>query len=123
MRNRNDYVILERKGRGVKWVYWIFFGIIGFIAIYVPFFGTNLRYQMSFGFSKVFDIMGTIAMVIGGLMTFFGFAKIFVGGKGGIKSLILGGLMLWIGCWCLGIPSIWDVFSQGSGTGGSGGYH
>ena len=123
LRNRNDYVILERKGRGVKWVYWIFFGIIGFIAIYVPFFGTNLRYQMSFGFSKVFNIMGTLAMVIGGLMAFFGFAKIFVGGKGGIKSLILGGLMLWIGCWCLGIPSIWDVFSQGSGTGGSGGYH
>ena len=123
MRNRNDYVLLEKKGRGGKWIYWTFFGIIVFIAIYIPFFGTNLRFQASYLFSKVFSVIGTLSMVIGGLMAFFGFAKIFVGGKGGIKSLILGGLMLWIGCWCLGIPSIWDVFSTGSGTGGTGGYH
>ena len=123
LKNRNDYVILEGKSRGGKWIYWIFFAILAFIAIYIPFFGTNLRYQTSYLFSKVFNIIGTLSLTIGCLMVFFGFAGIFIGGKNWIKSLFLGGLLLWIGCWCLGIPSIWDIFSPGSGTGGSGGYH
>jgi hypothetical protein len=123
LRNRNDYVILEKKGGSGKWIYWTFFGILGFIAIYIPFFGTNLRYQASYLFSNVFNIIGTLSLTIGGLLAIFGFAGIFMRGKNWIKSLILGGLLLWIGCWCLGIPSIWDIFSPGTGTGGSGGYH
>ena len=123
LRNRNNYRMMEKKGGGGKYIYWTFFAIILFIAAYIPFFGTNLRFQSSYLFSKVFSVIGTLSMVIGGLMAFFGFAGIFVGGKNWIKSLILGGLLLWIGCWCFGIPSIWDVFSTGSGTGGSGGYH
>ena len=123
LRNRNDYVILEKKGGSGKWIYWTFFGILGFIAIYIPFFGTNLRYQASYLFSNVFNIIGTLSLTIGGLLALFGFAGIFMRGKNWIKSLILGGLLLWIGCWCLGIPSIWDIFSSGTGTGGSGGYH
>ena len=123
LRYRNDYYMVQGKRNGGKWTYWIFFAILAFIAIYIPFFGTNIRYQASALFSKVFTIIGTLAMTIGGLMAFFGFAGIFIGGKNWIKSLILGGLLLWIGCWCLGIPSIWDAFSSGSGTGGSGGYH
>jgi len=81
LRNRNTYGMMEKRAGGGKWIYWTFFGIILFVAVYLPFFGTNLRFHSSYLFSKVFSIIGTLSMFIGGLMAFFGFAGIFVGGK------------------------------------------
>ncbi len=123
MKNRNGLVMDDRNKSSGKWIYWMFFTILIFIAIYIPFFGSNLRYQTSYIFSQIFNILGTFSLTIGGLMVFFGFTGIFTKSRNWIRSLVLGGVLLWIGCWCLGIPSIWDVFSPGSGTGGSAGYH
>ncbi|MFX1398314.1 MAG: hypothetical protein ACFFAS_14885 [Promethearchaeota archaeon] len=119
-KNYNDIIVIKKKKTPIKWVYWIFIALIAFIAIYMPFFGSNLRYQTSSILKTVFSTIGTISIVVGGIACIFGVIDIFSGGKG-LGWVLIGGLMLWIGCWLTGVPFLFDFF--GTGSGGSSGYH
>ncbi len=101
MSEKNVYI---QDKRSSKFIFWIFFGILAFIAIYFPFFQPNLRYQTGAALGSVMDILGNIFFTLGTLCMIFGGLGLIIsrGGGGSIKSLVLGFLMLNIGQWLLG---------------------
>ena len=103
---------------------YIFFGILTFILVFFPFYGINLRYQVGFVFSKIFDTIGMISLMVGGVMTLISFLSVFTGRSVNTKYLIGGILLLWVGCWCTG--AVLDLFGLSFGdstSSGQGGYH
>ena len=126
-RKQDSFIVIgmEKKDK-TKFFYYIFFAIIVFVCIYMPFFGMNLRYQTESFLRTAFEICGVWILTIGGIMTALGFIGIFVNMKGCMKMLIFGGLMLWIGSWLTGAPfTAFDIFFSGGsgGSPGGGGYH
>ena len=118
-------ISMEKKEK-TKYIYYVFFAIIIFVCIYVPFFGMNLRYQTGSLLRTLFEICGTWILTFGGLLTALGFIGIFTHSGNWMKWLIYGGIMLWIGSWLTGAPfTAFDIFFSG-GNGslpGGGGYH
>ena len=55
MAKNDDLIIIEKK-KGTNFILWFFFGFIGFIVIYFPLFGGNLRYTTGSFFSTIFKI-------------------------------------------------------------------
>ena len=98
---KGDYIIVDKEnssGGTTKAVFWIFFGIVGFIAIYMPFYGTNLRYQVGGAFSNTFNTIGVILFTLGTLMMLWGLLILFCGKNlSGIKLMLLGFLICYIG--------------------------
>jgi len=119
--HKDDYIIIEKSSNRSKSVFWIFFGILGFIAIYMPFYGANLRYQTGTMFSKTFNFIGTTLMVLGGLMLIWGLFSLFCGStSGGIKLMILGVLLIIIASYFLAPATI---VASSSGREAPQGYH
>lgn len=118
-------ISMEKKEK-TKYFYYVFFAIIIFVCIYVPFFGMNLRYQTESLLRTLFEICGTWILTIGGFLAALGFIGIFTHSGKWMKWLIYGGIMIWIGSWLTGAPfTAFDIFfsgGSGSSTGG-GGYH
>lgn len=118
---QKDSVIVNIKQKHQKLAYWILFGILGFIVIYFPFFGGNLRYQMSGTLSATTNYFGTIFYKIGMFVLVWGILSLFcTGGKRGISVMIIGCLILVISMYFLNPGTI------GSLSGGKSlpkGYH
>lgn len=91
-------VIILEKERNHSKLAWIFAGILGFVAIYVPFFGTNLRYQTGTVLKLIFNSIGTICLTFGPLLIAYGVIKIVFTKKLSVGSIFFGVLLLWIGC-------------------------
>ena len=72
MTDRDDFIIISNKKRGSS-ILWIFFGIIGFIAIYFPLFGGNLRFTTGMYFSRIFTLAGTVCRTLGIIILAWGF--------------------------------------------------
>ncbi len=100
-RNKNDIFIL-RKQRKPNRIFLVFAGILGFIAIVVPFFGSNLRYMVGSLFKTVFVSVGEICLTIGGAVLVIGFLKIFFK-RFSVKTILYGVLLLWIGAFLTGV--------------------
>jgi hypothetical protein len=82
----------------------IFIAILAFIAIFVPIFGTTLRYQTSHLFQEIFNTIGSLAKLAGIILATFGFISIFISKRIKIGALIFGALLLWIGCFLTYTP-------------------
>ena len=89
------------QGRRGTAVFWIFFAILAFAAIYFPFFGGNLRYQVGNTVDGILTKIGNIIYVLGALLMVIGFLKLFLsrGGMGALRPMILGFLLLIIATW------------------------
>jgi hypothetical protein len=72
MTDHDDFIIIRNKKNGSS-ILWVFFGIIGFLLIYFPLFGGNLRYTTGTFFSGIFTIAGTICCTLGILLLAWGF--------------------------------------------------
>ena len=101
-KNRDQPYILYKKRKPNKFVI-VFLSILGFVAIYVPFFGSNLRYMTGTAFKMVFNYLGTFCMIIGGAMLALTIAKV-IGGKIDIERMLVSVLLLWIGAFLTGVP-------------------
>jgi hypothetical protein len=101
-KNKNDVYIL-RKQRKPNRTFLVFLGILGFVAVIVPFFGSNLRYMTGSLFKTIFVNIGQICFTIGGALFIIGIIK-FLFGKGSIKTLIFSAFLLWIGAFLTGVP-------------------
>lgn len=123
MKKETYYLIGSRTGKSQRWIYFVFFCIIAFVLVFFPFYAINLRYQLSYIFGQIFDTIGWISMTIGGLLTMLGVFSILTGGRSlQFRYLILGIVLLWIGCWCTG--AVVDLFGITIGNDRpSGGYH
>ncbi|MBN1801093.1 MAG: hypothetical protein JW891_06260 [Candidatus Lokiarchaeota archaeon] len=122
-RNDSDIIIIKDKKSSFKGAYWVLFALLLFVAIYVPFFGTNLRYQTSAVLKTVFNTIGTICLVGGGILIAFGIISIFLKGTRGLAMMLIGVLALWIGSWLTGTPFLFELFGLGADASESTGYH
>jgi hypothetical protein len=121
MKKEKYYLIGQQ--RKSKTLYYVFLGIIVFIVIYFPFFAVNLRFQTGYMLSKILDYIGGICLTLGGLLTAFSVASLFLGSRSmRTKWFILGIVLLWAGCWCTG--SVIEFFGISIGdASGTPGYH
>ena len=102
LRKKEKIALYENKGN-YAFIFWIFFAIIAFIAVYLPFFGGNLRYSLGKGFEAIYSTLGTYANTFGGILVGLGLFGIIIShGRGGIKMAVLGMMLLYIGGWLLG---------------------
>ena len=99
-RSKNDIFIL-RKQRKPNRTFVVFLGILGFVLILVPFFGSNLRYMAGSLFKTIFTTVGQICLTIGGAVLVIGFLKIFFK-RFSVKTILYGVLLLWIGAFLTG---------------------
>ena len=114
MKNKGDRIIIysEKKRRSNK-TFLAFLGILGFIAVYVPFFGSNLQYQTGTIFKFIFNTIGTLFLVLGITSLIINILKIF------LKKISIGGfitsfLLLWIGAFLTGTSfEIWGFLFGG----------
>ncbi|MHA1491992.1 MAG: hypothetical protein ACTSRI_20350 [Promethearchaeota archaeon] len=118
-RNKNEHYTLERRS-DFKGAFWIIFGIIAFIAVYMPFFAPNLRYQVGSVFSSIFNFIGGSCLFLGVLLFIWGIAGVFCGKSfRPVKIMVLGVLLIWIGMYLMEPTSGFGL----SSTGTSKGYH
>ena len=102
-KNNQQIVIVQEKRRKPNKVFLAFLGILGFVAIYVPFFSSNLRYMTGTTFRLIFTYVGNFCLIIGGTVFVINILKIFFG-KFSVKSMLASGLLLWIGAFLTGAP-------------------
>ena len=101
-KNKNDVYIL-RKQRKPNRTFLVILGILGFVAIIVPFFGSNLRYMTGTFFKTIFVSVGQIFLTIGGALFVINILKIFFR-QFRVKSFLASALLLWIGAFLTGVP-------------------
>ena len=101
-KNRDGIIIIQKKRKANR-TFLIFLGILGFVAVGVPFFGSNLRYMTGTLFKTIFVSVGQICLTIGGALVLIGFLTIFAH-RFSVKTLLYGALLLWIGAFLTGIP-------------------
>lgn len=117
--SRRDYYGYQRGRRGSK-VFWVFFGIVAFAAIYFPFFGGNLRYQIGNFVSDLFEKIGTFILYGGLMLLGFGFFRMFTGSLKGVKVALLGVILIWVAINFFN-PGLWGIITHGKEI--SQGYH
>lgn len=98
--NKNDVFILRRQRKANR-TFLVFIGILGFVAIFVPFFGSNLRYMTGTFFKTIFVNVGQICLTIGSALLAIGILKIFFR-KFSVKTLLIAAFLLWIGAFLTG---------------------
>ena len=103
MAKENNQVIIIQKKRKSNKVFLVFLGILGFVAIFVPFFGSNLRYMTGTAFQLIFTYLGNFCMIVGGALLAINILKVF-GKKIDIKGFSVSVLLLWIGAFLTGAP-------------------
>ena len=101
-KNSNGIIIL-RKQRKANRTFLVFLGILGFVAIIVPFFGSNLRYMTGTFFKTIFVSVGQIFLTIGGALFVINLLNIFFR-KFSVKSMMFSCFLLWVGAFLTGIP-------------------
>ncbi|TXT58889.1 MAG: membrane protein of unknown function [Promethearchaeota archaeon] len=111
------------KGQGKKYAKYMFYAIIAFVAIYFPFFGgSELRYKLGVVFDMIFNLLGMLCIFGGIIYILLGILGL-IGRRIAIGKIIIGGLLLWIGCWMTGIAFNFFGVTFGGSSIGSYGYH
>jgi hypothetical protein len=100
-KNSNQFIIIQKRRKSNK-VFLAFLGILGFVAIYVPFFGSNLRYMTGTAFKLIFTNVGNFCLIVGGTLFVINILKIFYG-QFKVKGLLMSALLLWIGAFLTGV--------------------
>ncbi|MHA2289326.1 MAG: hypothetical protein ACXABG_11130 [Promethearchaeota archaeon] len=101
MAKENDqYVIIQKKKKPNK-TFLMFLAILGFVAIYVPFFGSNLRYMAGTTFKLIFNYLGNFCLILGGALLAINVLRV-IGGKVYVKGFTVSVLFLWIGAFLTG---------------------
>ena len=110
----------QKKSRTMTYV---IIGIIIFIGVIFPFFAVNLRYQVGYIFSQIFDSIGMLCLTLGGIFTLFSILSVFVQRSLSPRYFIMGIVLLWIGCLCTGTVIEFFGFTVGNERSAGGGYH
>ena len=98
-----DQIVIIQKRRKSNKTFLLFLGILGFVAVVVPFFGSNLRYMTGTFFKTIFMSVGQIFLTIGGALFVINILKIFFH-QFRVKSFLASALLLWIGAFLTGVP-------------------
>ena len=102
MKNKGDGILIyTQKRRSPSKVFLAFLGILVFIAVYVPFFGSNLQYQTGTAFKYIFNMIGNLFLILGGASLIINILKVF-GKRISIGGFTISILLLWIGAFLTG---------------------
>ncbi len=101
-KNSNQFIIIQKRRKSNR-VFLAFLGILGFVAIFVPFFGSNLRYMTGTTFKIIFNYVGNFCLTVGSTLFLITILKIFYR-KFSVKGLLASALLLWIGAFLTGAP-------------------
>ena len=101
-RNSNQIVIVQKRRKSNR-VFLALLGILGFVAIFVPFFGSNLRYSTGSAFRTIFFTVGNFCLVLGSALFAITILQIFFR-RLKVKSLLISALLMWIGAFLTGVP-------------------
>ena len=101
-KNSNQFIVIQKRRKSNK-VFLAFLGILGFVAIYVPFFGSNLRFMTGTAFKLIFNYLGNLCLILGGALLAINILKVF-GKTIDIKGFTVSVLFLWIGAFLTGAP-------------------
>jgi len=105
-----------------------FIGILLVLAIFIffffPFYGLTLRYYIGSVISKGLNFLGTGCLVFGAVILGIGIISVLVGRNLNTKWIIMGIVLIWVGCWCTDsvIEFFGIVIGDSTSSGGSG-YH
>ncbi len=119
----NTRYIVKPKYEQSRWIMAIFFCILLFVFIFFPIFGLNWRYEIGGALSVLIDGFGSICLGIGGLLLLIGMVEIFTRSGRWAKKVVLGVVLLWIGCWCTGAVVNFFGILIGEATSGGSGWH
>ena len=112
MSNPDGFGGFRNKKRGSS-ILWVFFGVIGFIAIYFPLFGSNLRFTVGTFFSQAFRTLGTICLTLGVLIMVWGFLTLIcTRSMKAISFMLLGFFLMLLGSFFLE-PGNLGIISNG----------
>ncbi len=100
MSNDGDVIITRGKNKS-NYIFWVFLIIIGFVAIYYPLFGSDLRFTADRYFSSIFRAVGIVCYTIGVLMLVWGILTLFC-----TRSFKAIGIML-VGFFLIIVASFW----------------
>jgi hypothetical protein len=92
------------RGRHSRPALYVFLMIL-FIVVGAPFLGMYLRYQATTLFKFLFNTIGDLCLIAGGITLSYAIIKIFLFGKISIESIIGGVIFLWIGAFLTGVPA------------------
>jgi len=102
LKNKGDGIVIYiQKKRSPNKVFLAFIGILVFIAVYVPFFGSNLQYQTGTTFKYIFNNIGNLCLMLGSAGLIISILKVFAK-KISIGGFITSVLLLWIGAFLTG---------------------
>ena len=105
MNKKDGIVIYMPKKRRSNKTFLAFLAILGFVAFYVPVFGSNLQYQTGTTIKYIFNNFGYLCLVLGGTGFVVSILKVFLG-KVSTKGILLSGLLLWIGAFLTDAPFV-----------------
>jgi predicted membrane channel-forming protein YqfA (hemolysin III family) len=112
MPDENDLIIIGTRKK-TNPIFWIFFALIGFITIFYPFFGSNLRFTVGNFFSGIFRAVGIICYTLGGIIFVWSlFTMICTRSLKAIKPMIIGLILLMIANFFF-FPGTFGVFTHG----------
>ena len=97
-KTKNERTIIVVGKRGSHKLYWLFLGILLFLVVFVPIYGTTLRYDVSITLRVIFSVFGDLCLTFGGVLTALSILfSILSRRKIYLKSFIFGVVLLWIG--------------------------
>jgi len=113
--------LTEKKG--IRGYANVFFVIIGFLLVF-PFFAVNLRYQLGYIFSIIFNYIGNMCLTFGGFLMILCIVSLFTGRSIKVGWLMTAIVLLWVGCWCSGatLDIMGFTIGEGANSGNSGYY-
>lgn len=95
--NKNDNIIILYGKKRSRKAHWVIIAIVLFLAIFMPFYGTTLRYEVSNTFRFIFSSIGELSLTFGGALTALSAIFSIASRKFYLKSFIFGIVLLWIG--------------------------
>lgn len=116
------HYIVKPKHSSSKRIMAIFFVLLVFVFIFFPIFGLNWRFQIGGVLSTLIDGIGSICLTIGGLLFLWGLVGVFTQSSHWARNVIIGVVLLWIGCWCTGavLNLFGTIIGDATSSGGSG---
>ncbi len=121
--SKSKYIVLKEKEKSGK-LMTIVFGFVVLLAVVIPFFMLGLRYQIGNAISTVLNTIGKFLLFGGAIYMMLGVVGIFTKSHNWTSKVIIGVILLWVGCWCTGsVVNFFGLIIGGSNPSGGGGYH
>ncbi|NVM34525.1 MAG: hypothetical protein HWN81_02945 [Candidatus Lokiarchaeota archaeon] len=121
--SRKNYIMANDKKLSTRYL-GILLALVIFIFFFFPFYGLTLRYYIGSVISKGLNFLGTGCLVFGIVILGIGIISVLTGRSLNTKWIIMGIVLLWVGCWCTdSVIEFFGIAIGDSTSSGGSGYH